>query len=208
MFDIDGTLIESTDFDGECYVEAVKEITGKDINSNWNIYKNVTDSGILDEFLMHETDKKRLNKIKSDVKCLFIKKIQNYCEKNVVKPIDGAIDFLTEVKNAKGVSVSIATGGWLESAKIKLDAAGINYSGIPIASASDHFARMEIMKLAIANVGILKDSKITYFSDGSWDEEASQALGWNFILLGNKLESNVSIKNFNNINWLKKKIGM
>ena len=67
---------------------------------------------------------------------------------------------------------------------------------------------MEIMKLAIANVGILKDSKITYFGDGSWDKEASQALGWNFILVGNKLESNVSIKNFYNINWLKKKIGM
>jgi beta-phosphoglucomutase-like phosphatase (HAD superfamily) len=34
MFDIDGTLIESADFDSECFTEAVKEVTGFDIDTD------------------------------------------------------------------------------------------------------------------------------------------------------------------------------
>ena len=79
MSDIEGIFIESTDFDGKCYFESVKEIITQDINSNR--YKHVTDSGILDEFLMHETDKKRQYTIKLDVKCLFIKKYKTIVKK-------------------------------------------------------------------------------------------------------------------------------
>lgn len=50
MFDIDGTLIESDDFDSECFTEAVKEVTGFDIDTDWSRYEHVTDAGILNEF--------------------------------------------------------------------------------------------------------------------------------------------------------------
>ena len=46
------------------------------------------------------------------------------------------------------VAISFATGGWYESAILKLESAGIKISNIPIASANDHHSRIEIMKIA------------------------------------------------------------
>ena len=43
MFDIDGTLVKSYDFDGECYVEAVHKILGHQLDADWSKYINVTD---------------------------------------------------------------------------------------------------------------------------------------------------------------------
>jgi len=80
MFDIDGTLVESYDFDSSCFVDAVVDILGVRINDD--------------------------------------------------------------------VALVFATGGWLESAKMKLSAAEIHFPDIPIASASDHYSRLEIMRLA------------------------------------------------------------
>jgi len=49
MFDIDGTLVESYDVDSKLFVESVYEVTGLSIDANWGRYRNVTDSGILQE---------------------------------------------------------------------------------------------------------------------------------------------------------------
>ena len=46
MFDVDGTLVESYDFDGKCYVDAVYSVLGHHLNSDWRKYNNVTDAGI------------------------------------------------------------------------------------------------------------------------------------------------------------------
>ena len=54
MFDIDGTLVHSYDFDEECYVEAVEEVLGCAVNSDWSKYQHVTDSGILDEIIHNQ----------------------------------------------------------------------------------------------------------------------------------------------------------
>jgi len=51
MFDIDGTLIESCDFDADCFSEAIKSVTGYELNTDWASYNNITDAGILDEFI-------------------------------------------------------------------------------------------------------------------------------------------------------------
>lgn len=91
---------------------------------------------------------------------------------------------------------------------MKLESAGIDHSGIPIASANDHYSRIEIMKIAKARAGVQKQCETTYFGDGIWDQNASRTLGWNFILVGNQLPSEISIKDYTDIQWLKKQIGM
>jgi len=50
-FDIDGTLVASTGFDGELYEQAVRDVLGVNLNPDWSQYKNVSDSGILEEIL-------------------------------------------------------------------------------------------------------------------------------------------------------------
>jgi len=51
MFDIDGTLVDSAGFDAELYVEAVSSVLNVEIDSDWNVYEHVSDSGILAEVL-------------------------------------------------------------------------------------------------------------------------------------------------------------
>lgn len=51
VFDIDGTLVDSNEFDGLLYAEAVKRVLGHEIDRTWCNYTSVTDSGILNEIL-------------------------------------------------------------------------------------------------------------------------------------------------------------
>ncbi|GAK86809.1 hypothetical protein JCM19238_4417 [Vibrio ponticus] len=47
MLDVDGTLIQSYEFDEQCFIDAVYETTGLKILNDWHNYPNVTDRGIL-----------------------------------------------------------------------------------------------------------------------------------------------------------------
>jgi hypothetical protein len=100
----------------------------------------------------------------------------------------------------ENISISLATGGWSETAKLKLASADISVIGIPMASSDDHFDRTEIMKLAAARSGVSGDCVITYFGDGQWDKNASEKLGFNFILVGDKLKHQPNIAHFASIN--------
>ncbi|MFT5706770.1 MAG: hypothetical protein ACI9ES_001057 [Oceanospirillaceae bacterium] len=51
MFDIDGTLVNSYEFDEECFIAAVYEVLGHNLDSNCNNYKHVTDSEMLTKHL-------------------------------------------------------------------------------------------------------------------------------------------------------------
>jgi len=195
MFDIDGTLIESSDFDSECFTEAVKEVTGLEIDTDWARYKHVTDTGILNEFF-NENSIENTNEVTENIKCAFLAKIQTRIDEESINEINGASEFITKLKELDDVVISFATGGWFESAVLKLESAGIDISGIPIASSNDHHSRIEIMK--IAEQRAIKEPRLsfTYFGDGSWDLKACKELGVNFVLVGDKLEHNQSINSF------------
>lgn len=111
MFDIDGTLIESTDFDGQCYLQAVREVLGKSIHANWSTYRHVTDAGILKEVLEREQLHQNTEEMIQHVKQRFQKKIQSYLSINAIHPILGAKEFIHELQQEKNVALSIATGG-------------------------------------------------------------------------------------------------
>lgn len=51
MFDIDGTLIDSSGFEDENYLNALRKFLNKPIGFNWLKYKHVSDSGILDQII-------------------------------------------------------------------------------------------------------------------------------------------------------------
>ena len=52
IFDIDGTLVESFDFDGTSYISAIRDVLGEVcIDDDWSKYKNVTDTGLLREIM-------------------------------------------------------------------------------------------------------------------------------------------------------------
>lgn len=195
MFDIDGTLIESYDFDSQCFSEAVKEVTGYEIDTNWSRYKHVTDTGILNQFF-DEMNIENTEIAHESIKSVFLSRIQTQITKKPVREIFGASAFIASLKDLDNVTISFATGGWYESAILKLESAGIDISDIPIASSNDHHSRIEIMKIAEKRAVKKGRLSFTYFGDGSWDLKACKELGVNFVLVGDKLEHNQSIMNF------------
>ena len=48
LFDIDGTLVDSNEFDSEFYVQAVRKVLRIEVGDDWSAYQHVTDGGILD----------------------------------------------------------------------------------------------------------------------------------------------------------------
>ena len=52
IFDIDGTLVESSGFEDDLYVAAVRDVLGDVcIRKSWSTYRHVTDTGILRQIM-------------------------------------------------------------------------------------------------------------------------------------------------------------
>ncbi len=51
MFDIDGTLVLSDEFDGKCFLAAIYEVLGHTLDTDWTRYLYVSDAGILDQHI-------------------------------------------------------------------------------------------------------------------------------------------------------------
>src|SRR5258706_11556638 len=94
------------------------------------------------------------------------------------------------MRDTPGWIVGLATGGWSEAAKAKLRHAGIDFEGLPLASADDAEARVEIMTTCrdrAGGTGTVTD--VVYVGDGPWDTQASRELGWGFIGIGETLHA-------------------
>ena len=207
MFDIDGTLVKSYDLDSRCFIESVKDVTGIYVDSDWSKYRHVTDSGILEEIIEINGITNR-QETREKVKNVFIEKLEQSIANEPIQEIPGAAEFLTLLNSMSDVVVSLATGGWYESAALKLSSAGINFSSIPFASSNDNISRTEIMKTAVSSATSGKGYTCTYFGDGSWDKEACEKLGFNFVLVGNRLKHKPNIINFVSIEEAMSCIGL
>lgn len=197
MFDIDGTLIESCEIDSQCFIDAVKDITGLFLNSDWSEYRHVTDSGILNEIFL-SSGYPNYERVKTEVKQCFLKKLEHTLARQPVKEVTGASAFLHLLQSMSNVVLSLATGGWRESAILKLESAKIDVSETPLASSNDHYSRVEIMKLAAKRTAN-NQSPCTYFGDGVWDKKACSHLGYRFVLVGNKFAHNPGIMDFQSV---------
>ena len=199
MFDVDGTLVESCDFDEECYIEAVRDATGLDIASNWEAYPHVTDRGILKTFIERQAKNYSIDELESLVKPIFISKINSYLKSNSVREVTGAIKFIEYLKSKSDIALSIATGGWRETAIAKLESAGFDLTNIPLASSNDHYSRTEIMKLAQNKANHQPHLSLTYFGDAEWDLKACKDLDINFVIIGSRTNHNQTINDYTDI---------
>ena len=187
IFDIDGTLVESFDFDGASYISAIREILGEVcIDDDWSQYKNVTDTGILRQ-IMEE------NKIQEDgqieeVRKKFGELIGQYFKNGgECRPTKGAISLIDKLLSDQHYKIGVATGGWKHTAKMKLRHAGFDLRNTVLFSSDDSDERVEIMKKCLSALG---DGfhRIIYVGDAVWDIQATKKLGWHFIGVGPRLK--------------------
>ena len=202
VFDIDGTLVDSYGFDAELYADAIRRILGIDIDTDWTRYTNATDSGILDQIIEETGVEEDRETIQERVQTEFTRLTESYIKQNAnaVREIPGANAFIGHLEQIEDVALAIATGGWESTAKLKLRAIGLDPHQFALATASDAISREEIIEIA-ADRSLRGTNAVrkTYFGDGLWDKRASEALGYEFIGVGNRVDHHASFLDYRNV---------
>jgi len=186
IFDVDGTLVDSTGTDDTLYKAAIRSVLGDvSLRGAWSEYEHVTDAGLFRE-------------ICSDnglvVTELAPRMRQRFGELMTVQlatpgrcnPLPGAVEVWNRVRIDRRFRVGIATGGWGHTARMKLDSAGFNRDGVVLACSDDSHERTRIMEHCHASLG--SAGTPVYFGDGEWDLAAASRLGWRFVGVGKRLE--------------------
>jgi phosphoglycolate phosphatase-like HAD superfamily hydrolase len=199
MFDIDGTLVDSVGFDSRYYAEALRSVLNVEIDDSWRPYKHVTDSGILEELLASREFDQPIRELRAAAKHHFVEAVRAHFarEPTAVREIAGAKALFDHLNRLPGVRVAIATGGWAETARLKLAAIGIDSDSVAFATSSDAHERTRIMQCAEQRaLGATAPASRTYFGDGAWDKRACAELGYRFIAVGRKVEHDMRFDDF------------
>jgi phosphoglycolate phosphatase-like HAD superfamily hydrolase len=84
-----------------------------------------------------------------------------------------------------GWRVAIATGGWRNTAELKLDRVGIDFRNLAMAYADDALGRSQIIAKAVSRaerkIGDRGFERVVYVGDAFWDVNAAGRLGYGFV---------------------------
>ena len=188
IFDIDGTLCFSNYADDICYMQAFKDTFSFEItNSDWDSYKIPTETGIIEElcskFLNRKPFESEIQKmVKRYVELI---KIEFEKDTNCFQEVPGAINLIDYLRNNPKLFIGIATGGFGDSAFLKLSRVGFQLDNIPIAHNDDHKSKYLIIKSLIKrildNKGLKNFDKIIYIGDREYDYRTANELNIDFI---------------------------
>ena len=172
----------------------MRAVLGIEINDDWTCYRHVTDSGILDQILGENDFAADAERLRAKVKSRFVEYVGGYLEERggALPEIEGARALIDELQAHPEVVVAIATGGWRETAVMKLRAIGVEPESIALATSSDSLSREEIIGLAQQRaLGERPPTRRTYFGDGPWDKKASAEIGYDFVAVGHRVDHHV-----------------
>ncbi len=188
MFDIDGTLTATMKVDEECFVRAFAEVFGfTDIDADWSHYPHVTDSGIFNEVCASRMGRPPTALDISRFRQRFIELLAAASSQSPFAPVAGADRLLSRLACGGSRRVSLATGSWRDSARLKMASAGMCFDDHPAASADDALERESIMQLSKQRAREWYGEPFAgtvYVGDGVWDARACRALGIPFIGIG------------------------
>jgi phosphoglycolate phosphatase-like HAD superfamily hydrolase len=191
MFDLDGTLVDSSNVDSDCYLQALVDIFGFDldlIDRDWGNYPHVTDSGILQTLCQTELARNPTASEISQYQQRFLELLNTAVISQPLQEISGAKELLHQLDLAPNYAISLATGGWRKTAEFKLQQAGLDRVLLPMACSDDACARVEIMQCAYQrSIELYQQPEfesVTYIGDGVWDGVASAHLEYQFIGIG------------------------
>ena len=148
MFDIDGTLTETMKVDEECFVRSFKNVFGfADIDTDWSHYPHTTDSGIFHDLFTSRIGRSPTAQEVSGFRQHFIQLLAAASSQSPFSPVAGADRLLSRLAQDGSHRVSLATGGWRDSARLKMASAGMCFDNHPTASADDALDRESIMRI-------------------------------------------------------------
>lgn len=176
LFDVDGTVTETTAVDAEVYARAFREVFGVPLPStDWAEYSHATDQGIAQEAVERAgLDPGRIPELARR----FVVDLRAVLARRRALEVPGGAAFLARLA-AEGHAIAFATGAWEESARAKLSSAGIEVGGRVLVGSDLHVAREEIIREALRQAP--RADRAVYLGDGSWDVKAARALGMPFV---------------------------
>lgn len=186
IFDIDGTLLNSVEIDDAAFIQTYQNLYNIDLGkADWTTFPHVTDWGltntIFEQHFHRLPSDEELARIKAHFLHLIREKTMQYPSK--MTEIPGAIAFVNRLKK-EAYSIGIATGGWEETARFKLNHIGLNIDGIAFANSNHHYIRKVITEYAIQLVHgtqNIDNQSIIYFGDGKWDLLTCREMKINFV---------------------------
>ena len=188
MFDIDGTLTETMKIDEECFVRSFKDVFGfADIDTDWSHYPHTTDSGIFHDVFTSRIGRSPTAQEVSRFRQHFIQLLAAASSQSPFAPVAGADRLLSRLAQSGSHRVSLATGGWRDSARLKMASAGMCFDDHPAASADDALDRESIMRLSKQRAAERYGESFActvYVGDGVWDARACRSVGIPFIGIG------------------------
>src|SRR5262249_27761278 len=148
-FDIDGTLTETMKIDEQCFVRSFRDIFGfVNLDTDWSHYPHTTDSGIFHDVFTSRLGRPPMAPEVSRFRQHFIHLLAAVSSKSPFVPVAGADRLLSRLAQSGSHCVSLATGGWRDSARLKMMSAGMCFDDHPAASADDALDRESLMRLS------------------------------------------------------------
>ncbi len=188
MFDIDGTLTETMKVDEECFVRSFEDVFGfADIDPDWSHYPRTTDSGIFHDVFTARIGRSPTAQEVSQFRQHFPQLLAAASSQSPFAPVAGADRLLSRLAQGGSHRVSLATGGWRDSARLKMASAGMCFDDHPAASADDALDRESIMRISKQRAAERYGESFActvYVGDGVWDARACRGVGIPFIGIG------------------------
>ena len=193
IFDIDGTLIDMSTYDGDYFEDTINMVYGiSRIDKSWRKFKNATDYGILSELVMDSFGRElgfaEFLEFEAKLEETYLARVGD----TKVHALTGANDFIDEVKKDASMKIGIATGNSHRIAEHKLNRADFTSADFVIASSNDSMYRDKILQRceerAKERHNVDSFDRVIYFGDRVWDYNATKDAGYDFIGIGKDID--------------------
>ncbi len=190
VFDVDGTLLNSTGVDDECYEKALLRAHNISIEGfNWADFKDVTDQGVTEDILRKEFGRAATENEVLQVEKAMGEFVSEQAKTNPEKfdSAPGVRNFIEVIRSKKDIGFCLATGAWEGSARAKLSYLSdlLDLEKIPWQHASQIRRRADIVRASVEKAktfyGVSQFDSITAFGDGKWDYLTAKELEIEFV---------------------------
>lgn len=191
ILDIDGTLTNTSRVDELCFRRAFAEAHGvMEIGASRTNCPHISDSGISHQVFLDHFGREPIDDELLPLKGRFFDLLHEHhaLDAAFFAEVPGAREMVTQLEQKDDWVITIATGCWRGSAKVKLAAAGIEVDRFPGGFAEDARSREGIVRTAIdrarQHYGQDRFAKVVSVGDGLWDVKTAINLGLDFVGIG------------------------